>query len=508
MHLAATRLSTDLEDRCCDDGDAITVSVVGGFDLRGDRNNLRVKSNIGIFQVDCWRCLMALTRRAILKTIAAAPLAAVGTSISPARAEVATFTILVAAIGIFQKLLELQRGPDGTGALLTAINGKLDIAIEQLASIQLALASMSVQIQELKEDVLKAIGQQYAVELFNNTKAALQRITDVQRAADSNGIKLDKHLAPDDKMMVELRGAYQEFDECRRRLREYPQGNGVISAALLEPCVLADHAAFAAGFIDDTLFSIRLEHHLAWIGRISDPKAEYSAAAVLDRAAEQEKALRDNIAAAAKGNDPSSEVANRMLAERSATICVIHKMDVEYWTEWPIRDWRKLKGNEYMIVPTYKGQLIDVHGAQIYVDTKYDAGQYPLELRLGDGVVTISVNRADQVDKSKCKRFENPSGNIEADTMFKLKIQDEAPDSSRFRQGIGGAIMGIFIRSSTYARTLTTNALKTEKDAQAKLDAVNDQILTQRLAQLALLTAAEDRKFTSDIYRELPQIPH
>jgi hypothetical protein len=453
------------------------------------------------------RCVMALTRRAILKTIAASPLAAAGISGSPAHAEVTTFTILVTAIGIFQKLLELQRGPDGTGALLSAINGKLDIAIEQLASIQLALASMSVQIQELKEDVLKAIGQQYAVELFNNTKAALQRITDVQRAADSNGIKLDTNLAPDDRMMVELRGAYEEFDQCRRRLREYPQGNGVISAALLEPCVLADHAAFAAGFIDDTLFSIRLEHHLAWIGRIVDPQAEYSAAAVLERAVEQEKALRNKIAAAAKVNDPASEVANRLLAERSATICVIHRMDVEYWTESPYRDWRKLKGNEYMVAPTYNGRLVDVHGAQIYVDTKFDAAAYPVEIRLGDGVVTISRNRANEVDKTKCRRFENPSGTIEPLTMFRLKLLYEPPDSERFRQYISGVIGGIFSGSSTYATALTYNAAKTEKDAQSLLDEVNDQVLTQRLAQLALMTAAEDREFTSDIYRELPKIP-
>lgn len=451
---------------------------------------------------------MALTRRSILHAIAATPLATIATSRSKAVAEVATYTIIVTAIGIFEKLLQLQRGPDGTGALLSAINGKLDIVIAQLASIQLALANMAVQIQKMKEDVLEAIGQQYAVELFTNTRAALKGLTDVQRAAGHERVKLDKNsLRSDHKLMVDFRNAYQEFDQCRRRLMEYPQGNGVISAALLDPCVLADASAFAAGFIDEALFSIRLEHHLAWIERIVNPEIEFSAASVRRKAAQKEEDLRKAIAAAAKGGDPASEVANRMLGVRSASICVIHRMDVEYWTEWPNKDWRVLKGNEYMIVPTYVGKVVDVHGAKLYRDTNYAAGQYPLELRLGDGVVTTSVNHANEVDRTKCRRLVNSLGRIEPETVYQLNIQNDPPDSNKFRKGIGGAIMGLFIKNSAYARALTTNAPTAVEAAQKKLDEVNDQILTQRLAELAMLMAAESREFTSGLYSLFPVIP-
>ncbi|RWP18504.1 MAG: hypothetical protein EOR01_23060 [Mesorhizobium sp.] len=451
---------------------------------------------------------MPITRRSLLKAAAASPFTVIAVPIPiPVFAEPATGTLIIAGLAVFSKILAMQSGKKNpTGALLMAIDGKLDIVIAQLASIQTALGHLVVQIEELKQDVLDAIDQQFADEMFNNAKAGLRLIANVQRDARSKRVSLDLNNPNRKGLELKLKSAYEEFDLQRRRLQEYPLGHGIVSAPLVDACVLADHIAFAAGIIDATQLSITLEHHLNWLDQMASPASEHSVATFQNKAAQKENELRNNIGNAAQKNNPESAVASGLLTSRAIAICAIHTMDVRYWSEAPNKNWLTLRNNEYMIVPSYSGKLVDIHGAKLFRDTKY-IGKYPLQLKLGNGYLSYSYNGAPKVDKKKCKRFSNALVVVDAKTITQLGIADEFANTPKFNKNITSAISGAFIEKSTFARQISTDGPDTAVKAQKLLDQVNEQILKQRLAELALMTIAENRKFSANIAAALPRIP-
>jgi hypothetical protein len=81
-----------------------------------------------------------IDRRTFIKGVASqsalAPLATTSLIVSSERAEAAYVALITAAISVVQAIAAANRGDGGLGASLSAINGKLDIAIQQLAAIQ------------------------------------------------------------------------------------------------------------------------------------------------------------------------------------------------------------------------------------------------------------------------------------------------------------------------------------------------------------------------------------
>ncbi len=447
---------------------------------------------------------MGLTRRDVIKAGLAAPFAALAGT-EPAYANPALIAA-IAAVGMFVKLLQSQQGDGGTGAILSAINGKLDIIISQLAVVQTALAQITSQIEQVKDEVLRAISQQYAIQLFNAAKTGLVAIRDVQREADYKGISL-KRGADRQGLEERLERAWNEFDVARRRLREYDQGRGLIAAPLLDAMVLADHSAFAAGIIDETQFAIVLGRHLDWINSMIDPRLEFSVTSFEIKAKENEASMRAAIASSARNPaDAVSIIATNLLKGREVRICAITTLDVEYYSEFQFRSWRWLRNNEYLMAPTYTVKYTNHNGAHTYEDVTYDQN-YEYRLTLGNSHILYQSEGVSYVDLSQCTRFSNGEIHLPYEVSVQGNFLHEVIGSPAFDRGIGSYVFGNFIDKSTFARTISTNGKETAVAVQLLIDKVNLEILNQRLAQLATETISGNRRFAESLAAALPIVP-
>lgn len=444
---------------------------------------------------------MSLTRRAFLQSTAVAPLFVYAPPVSAS--DPAT---ILAAIGIFQKILQYQSGRgDGASALLNALNNKVDVIISQLATIEASLAQIATQISQMREDILEAIGQQHARELFNAANAALVAITDIQREARVKGVSLDIRNPDRQGLETRLEDAWKEFDQARRRLREYPQGRGIAPSVLLDAFVLADQSAFAAGFIDETAFAIIIERHLIWLGQMANPSLDFSVSAYAKQAIAAEAAERAAIEKLAK-TDPASAVAFGLLSQPTIQICSITYMDVRFWSAVPFSDWYRLRNNRFLIVPIYSVSRIDEKGALLFKGTTYQ--NYKIaQVALGDGFSVWSIGDIAGLDQKQCLKFSLPDLEIESKAIIQTQLDREPHDTTRFKKGIGSHISSGFISGRGFARTITTDGLATAGEAQKLLDRVNEHILKRRLAEVAAETIAGNRAFATSLATALPTVP-
>lgn len=449
---------------------------------------------------------MFLTRRAFIKASAFAPLVS-WVGLSPAMAsDPAT---IIAALTIFHKILQLQsqRGDGGTGAVLNAVNNKLDVVISQLATIEGALAKITLQISALQEATLKAIAQQYAVQLFNEIRTGLVKIRDVQTEARSKGISLDVRNPARQGLESRLDDAWKEFDVARRRLREYPQGRGMVSVTLLDAFVLADQTAFAAGLIGEVELSIIMDHHLAWLKDMVDPDLDFSVAADKVQFSADEIAERTLINDAAKTpSDGANAIAAALLEVQSTQICSLTTMDVKFWSEYPTNGWYYLRGNKYLMAPTYSVSHVNTLGAIQLKNVQYHT-TYVFQVVLGNGHVQMAFGDVASIDQTKCRSFANSEAVIDASTVHRLQIQNDAHDSMKFKNGIGPAISGIFTSKSEFAKSISTGGLAMAVEVQKVLDRVNLHILNKRLAETAAELIASNRAFAKDLAAALPPVP-
>lgn len=444
---------------------------------------------------------MSLTRRAFLQSTAVAPLAVYAPPVSAT--EPAT---ILAAIGVFQKILQYQSGRgDGVSALLNALNNKVDVIISQLATIESSLVQITTQIAQLREDVLDAIGQQHARELFNAANAALIAITDIQREARIKLVALDIRNPDRQGLDIRLEDAWKEFDQARRRLREYPQGRGIAPSVLLDAFVLADQSAFAAGFIDETAFAIIMERHLAWVAQMANPSLEFSVSAYARQAIAAEAGERSAIEKSAK-TDPASAVAFGLLSQPTTQICTITFMDVRFWSAVPFSDWYRLRNNRYLIVPIYSVGRVDEKGALLFKGTTYQNFKIA-QVSLGDGFSVWSTGDIASLDLKQCLKFSYPDLEIESRAIIQSRLENEAHDTTAFKKGIGSHISSGFISGRGFARTITTDGIATAAEAQKLLDRVNEHILKRRLAEIAAETIGGHRVFAASLAAALPTVP-
>ena len=89
--------------------------------------------------------------------------------------------LISAAIGVVKSIAQSTRGDGALGAVLSSINGKLDIAITRLASIQSSLEFLIGQVASLREELFEALGQQYTYQLHNEVVAAIRKVRNIYK---------------------------------------------------------------------------------------------------------------------------------------------------------------------------------------------------------------------------------------------------------------------------------------------------------------------------------------
>jgi hypothetical protein len=98
--------------------------------------------------------------------------------------------LISAAIGVVKSIAQSTRGDGALGAVLSSINGKLDIAITRLASIQSSLEFLIGQVASLREELFEALGQQYTYQLHNEVVAAIRKVRNIYKETSIHGISL------------------------------------------------------------------------------------------------------------------------------------------------------------------------------------------------------------------------------------------------------------------------------------------------------------------------------
>ena len=283
---------------------------------------------------------------------------------APSVASAQAMEIITAAIGVVQMLDSTNSGDGGLGANLAAINGKVDIAIQQLAAIENSMEFLISQVVQLRADLFDALGEQYAYQLYNQVLTSIEKIQDIRLEAKIKGVSLaaDNHDRGD--FAGRLQSAYDYFDLSRSLLRNAPAGVATVPSSICSPCLAIDSFAFACGAITDAHFAINLGHHLEWLDKIVDPSVEYSVAAYLVKARDEENDIITTASKLAeKDHDSGSIIASRLYSSSPANLCVIYTMDEIYFHDQSPKLWTHGGVSQSVLVATLVRQEINHAGA-------------------------------------------------------------------------------------------------------------------------------------------------
>lgn len=416
---------------------------------------------------------------------------------SPARAE--PVTIIIAAIGIIKTIVDANRGDGGLGASIAAINGKVNLAIHQLAVIQKSLEFVIGQIAQLREDLFNALGEQYAYQLHNEVVASIGKIEDIRREAKLKGVSLAADNPARGDFPARLLSAYENFDLARRKLWAYPQGVSTLCSTTCSTMAAIDSIAFAYGIVSDARMAINLRRHLTWLDRMADSSQPYSVAAKLQEALANEASIVDRTKKDAQKLDAASMIADKLYTASPGELCVLSHMDVLYFNELGYKSWDRAGDTTSVLVATFTRDETDRAGAKFLTNlrvTEYSVAHYKPDGSLfGMG----SEPRAQQIDRAQCIRRDLPEYSIDPVMTRKLKTDTFTPT------GAWKTISPIVfdkVRTNPLWRSWTNPP--SWQAAQLILDGINLERLKQEHAKSCLLLVTEHREFVRQLQKQFP----
>lgn len=234
---------------------------------------------------------MGINRRAFLGTIlwppsqrvlrVGIPLIGIGYPLR-ARAEPITIAIAVAA-AVAGMIAAHNRGDGGLGAYLSALNRKLDIAIDQIASLQSSLAMVLTKLAALDDEIDEILTHHEIKNLHDAVFAAVQSYTKLEAAR--------RRYETDDEFR-NARGVLADINSQLERLEIatstliVKRAFGPASAAVIPSAFLLENSLLLLRGDRALDIAARLTASLNWLDRMIDPDdtssiAYYRAYAVL-----------------------------------------------------------------------------------------------------------------------------------------------------------------------------------------------------------------------------------
>ena len=246
----------------------------------------------------------------------------------------------------------------------------MDVAIQQLAAIQKSIDFLINQVAQLREDLFKAIGEQYAYELHNEVVAAIGKVHDIRLEADMRGVSLAADNPDRKEFPARLLAAYENFDNSRRKLWALPHGTSTVCSSVCSTLLAVDSIAYACGIASEERMAINLKGHLAWLDRMIDPKQQYSVAAALAEAQTNEASIVDKVKRDAAKRDAVSIIVDRLYSSASADLCVVYKMDALVFLEDNYKTWTRTGVTTSVLVATFSRDEVDKAGAKFLTNVK------------------------------------------------------------------------------------------------------------------------------------------
>lgn len=394
--------------------------------------------------------------------------------------------ITVATV-ILQAVAAHNRGDGGLGATLSAINGKLDIAIGQLASLQKSIEFITTQVAQLDQKLADALAEEFVLELRNKVIAKIELFQDTTRAAKADGVDLLSDTARSGHYWIQLERAYQGFNDARRELWNAPAGNSPTASTICSDCSAIDASAFGYGLFPETELSEVFERHVAWIKRMLDFSVPRSVASSLQDAKAEE-------AATVKQAKDESEIAYRLYTEVGDVLFCVRSKTPIYFTH---------ADRSY----EHAGDSLTVLSATMQrADTVAEGGAAQFSVGMGDQKRSVAYYR--------------PSGELRFESQkTAAAVQDKCPWERRPDLKLDEKQSWDFFSNEQSANNIVWNDalrgnrwtyIKEPKSlaaAQIFFDRINASRIKQQFLRSCLDHASENLFDVETLLQNLPRVP-
>lgn len=213
---------------------------------------------------------------------------------------VPVLVVLQAAAAVAGVISAFMRSDGGMGAILSALNQKLDLVIQQLVVVQLALADIVKRLNELPDEIDELLKAQFVTEQIAKMRASMAQFLEIQQSMDA---RRRSGLAPSDaNVQEELKELYKRFDDARRTLRASPAGMRPDTALFAPAAFTFDLAINLASSVTNERLIELVRGYKKWFEDIVDPRVPNSTAASISAALKRHDAAVEAIASTHIGN--------------------------------------------------------------------------------------------------------------------------------------------------------------------------------------------------------------
>jgi hypothetical protein len=186
------------------------------------------------------------------------------------------------------------------GAMLGAINAKLDLVIEQLATIELALVDIVDKLNKLPQEIDELWKAEYVADKLAVMKSAMGEWIEIQQALERRRLNGSLPLDAthwDRQTADEIEKLYDRFNTARRTLMEHETGLRP-DAAIFAPAAFVFDLAIS--LVTNSANTARLIELIGgykkWFDRILDPSIEQSTTWNLHEASKRHDAAIASVA--------------------------------------------------------------------------------------------------------------------------------------------------------------------------------------------------------------------
>ncbi len=408
---------------------------------------------------------------------------------------------VVAAIGVIKMIADTSRGDGGLGASLSAINGKLDVAIQQLAALQKSIEFIIGQIAQLRKDIFDALGQQAAYVIHNEVVTAIQRIKDIILEAQVRGVSLQANNPARGDFVPRLEKAYDYFDIARDKLVNLPEGRSTLPSSVCSACLAVDCAALGWGIITDVNLAISVNHHIDWLTAMADPKQQHSVAEAINTARDNESRIVEAARTKfEKDRNAASFIAYKLHSASPADLCVVYRIDAESYGQ-DGRDWLRTGETKSVLAARFTRDEVDKSGALFLKNIK-DVDHIVAHLK-PDGTPWSVSRNIGEIDQAKCVQVNLESYKLDYTRVLRM-AQSAKADVRDWK--VIGPILFQDVRTTKGILWKDLTSPKTWQEAQLILDQVNVERLNQAYAAACLSFVLEHRAQALRIQQNLPKV--
>jgi hypothetical protein len=232
-----------------------------------------------------------LDRRAFLKSsltfsaVRLGGLSLLGTTATTqiSRAEPVTIAIAAAA-AVAGMIAAHNRGDGGLSAYLAALNGKMDVAIGQLGTLQASVATILTTLAGLPGQIDASLKDNDIRNLHDLTFSVVKSYTDLIRVRNAN-YATDQEFLASTGVREDIQGYLQRLDQATSLL-ETKRAFGPATAIVIPSAFLVKNSLLNLRGDKPKDIAVRLQSSMDWLNNVVDPTiAEsttmYRAAAVL-----------------------------------------------------------------------------------------------------------------------------------------------------------------------------------------------------------------------------------